>query len=79
MCKGKTAETQKSILGNEGTDMTNSEGRQQGLIHGYLSRVWVGRGGEKKLSQAKLSVMDQQINRPTDRQTDRQTDGQSRL
>ena len=70
MCKGKTAETQKSILGKEGIDMTNSEGRKQGRIHGYLSRVWVGRGGEKKLSQAKLSVMDQQINRPTDRQTE---------
>ena len=35
--------------------------RKQGRIHGYLSRVRVGRGGEKKQSV-------------TDRQTDGQTD-----
>ena len=47
--------------------VTNSK---LGWIHGYLSRVQVGRGGEKK-----LSVTD----RPTDRRTDRPTDGQSGL
>ena len=35
--------------------------KKQGRIHGYLSRVRVGRGGEKK-----LSVTD----RPTDRWTE---------
>ena len=39
---------------------------EQGQIHGYLSRVRVGRGGEKKLSV-------------TDRPTDRPTNGQSGL
>ena len=41
---------------------------KQGRIHGYLSRVRVGRGGEKK------AKCDGPTDRPTDRRTDRPTE-----
>ena len=39
---------------------------KQGRIHGYLSRVRLGRGAEKKLSVTNRQT-DRPINRPTER------------
>ena len=51
--------------------------KKQGRIHGYLSRVRLGRGSNKSLQaskqqnpRSKIDVMDQQTNGPMDQQTD---------
>ena len=51
---------------------------EQGRIHGYLSRVRLGRGSDESLqaskqqnTQSKLDVTDRPTDRPTDGPTDR--------
>ena len=55
--------------------------QQQGRIHGYLSRVRLGRGSNKSLQASKqqnprlkIDVTDQRTNGPTDQLTNQPTD-----
>ena len=55
-------------------------GCEQGRIHGYLSRVWLGRGSDESLQALKqrntrLKLDD--TDGPTDGPTNRRTDGRT--